>query len=716
MNNNYLESTLLLKNYPKNGLKCFSYSGIVDHTVYIDCKKRLMYATERFAQRLNFKENRHTSLWSAYMQARPMIHIDDIDKLDKAMNAVAEGDTDKKLVLRISKDNDYVWMQCHIGVEAKDGIIQAFYFFAVELEQAIETIGIYSRQLEKQLRESNMFASLLVDGTTDYFFKIDFVNNTGKFSAELVKLLGMPGEDIDQPLQVLTAYISPEDRDVLQRCMLDFINGASNTVDVTFRIQTNTYGYIYVNMSGKGIHDDNGNPLMLAGKIRDLSLQQAYEGDAEAVSSMDPLTGLSNRYRLNGDLEIILADRTSCGALLLLDIDDFKKFNDMFGHSFGDKLILSISRRLISILPQAAQVYRFSGDEFAVLWRNIDAEQLEVKLNYLLDEIRRAWRLGADELYSTISMGIAFYPQDGDTSDKILKNADIALHAAKRKGKNRALFFSNRDEERGIRSYHMETQLMNSLKSNYRGFAVHYQPIVDGTTGEWVAAEALLRWRSEQMGDISPMEVVPQLERLGRMEETGRWILRQALNECARWRKATGRPLYVDVNLSAVQVEDSLVDYVMNALEESGLSPDALVLELTETTLMRNMDQAISVCTILRSKGVSVAIDDFGTGYSSFNYLRNLPVDIVKVERSFVQDLEQDKFNMLFINSINDLAHVMNLSHCVEGVETSSQVELLKSMKVDSMQGYYFGKPMPADVFLKELLTKEHGPGQAVNL
>lgn len=440
------------------------------------------------------------------------------------------------------------------------------------------------------------------------------------------------------------------------------------------------------------------------------SLRRA-NSELKHLTLHDALTQLPNRVLLEDRLEqaVARAQRAhSRCAVLFVDLDGFKTINDSLGHHVGDGLLKEAAARMRGLVRDEDTVARLSGDEFVILLDNVNGRHgaLEVgqKVNTALAS---AFGVEGHELRISASIGLSVCPEDGTDARRLLMNADAAMYYAKACGKNNSQAFaphmSNSAEER--------LNLQNSLRAALeRGeFELHYQPkMTEG--GEVLGMEALVRWRHPERGMVSPGEFIPIAEESGLIVPLGEWILREACRQNKAWQDAGLPPLRVGVNISAVQfMQRDLLDKIKAILRETGLAPQYLKIELTESVVMRNADDATRVLQKLKAMGVHIALDDFGTGYSSLSYLRRLPIDVLKIDQSFVRDLGREADDTVIVRAIVALAHSLNMRVVAEGVETAEQLALLRSMQVNEYQGYFFSRPVPADA-MTAMLAKQSAP------
>lgn len=444
--------------------------------------------------------------------------------------------------------------------------------------------------------------------------------------------------------------------------------------------------------------------------VYDVTDKKLYQQKIEKQANNDFLTGLYNRMRCEQDLEHCIKQTQEFkaeGALLYIDLDDFKYINDGLGHQYGDVLLKNISGSLKKIKGVDNNCYRVGGDEFIIILVHQNYEMLQQILDEIQTLFAKPWVLKGADYYCTMSMGVVKFPTDGDTVEELIKKADIALYEAKCAGKNRVEYYDGTEEVASSKRLHLEKNMRNATLNSCEEFEVYYQPIVDVTQPDTpcVGAEALIRWNSEEMGMISPAEFIPLAEYLGLINPIGEYVLREACRRCKYWNDM-GRPNYkVNVNLSVVQLlQNDIVEQVSEVIKESGINPANLTLEVTESLAINDMSRMKRILADIRKLGVRVALDDFGTGYSSLNHIREMPIDVIKIDRCFIIDIGKDDFSDAFVRMVAELANAINVKVCVEGVEAKEQVDVLKKTKIHMIQGYYYGKPMPIAEFEKKYL------------
>lgn len=444
--------------------------------------------------------------------------------------------------------------------------------------------------------------------------------------------------------------------------------------------------------------------------VYDVTDKKLYQQKIERQANNDFLTGLHNRMRCEQDLEHyikLVKEFGGEGALLCIDLDDFKNINDALGHRYGDILLKNVSASFCQIAGIENNCYRVGGDEFMI----IVPQHTYLMLERVIDDVRkifsRPWMLKGADYYCTMSMGIVKFPADGDTVEDLMKKADIALYDAKYAGKNRIAFYDENVEATSFKRLDLEKNMRNAAKCGFEEFEVYFQPIMDISKEGMpcAGAEALVRWNSKNLGFVLPTDFIPLAEYLGLVVPIGEHVLREACKYCKYWNDM-GHPEYtVNVNLSVVQLlQNDIVEQIKNILSETGMQPQNLKLEVTESLAINDMGRMRRILAEIRALGAKVALDDFGTGYSSLNHIREMPLDVIKIDRCFIVDIAKDDFSVAFVKMIVELANAIGAKVCVEGVETAEQLRILKECKTHYIQGYYFGTPVSAAEFEKKYL------------
>jgi diguanylate cyclase (GGDEF)-like protein/PAS domain S-box-containing protein len=434
----------------------------------------------------------------------------------------------------------------------------------------------------------------------------------------------------------------------------------------------------------------------------DISERKASEARIEFLAHHDPLTDLPNRLLLRDRLERAIAHGERTGtrvALLFIDLDRFKTVNDSLGHPVGDRLLREAAQRLRACVREMDTVSRQGGDEFLIVLTELkDGDAVTHVAENILAAMSVPFSLDGHEVAMSCSVGVAVYPEDGHDFDELLKKSDIAMYHAKEAGRNAFRYYTERMNIDALERLDLQNRLRRGLEQGE--FILHFQPVVELASNRIVGAEALVRWNSPDGGLIMPGRFIAVAEESGLIVPLGDWVLREACLQLRRWHDAGHRDLFLAVNLSAIQFRrGSVYESVVQALQEAGADPASLELELTESILLQGAEHVLASVRQLKSLGVKLSIDDFGTGYSSLAYLKRFAVDKLKIDQSFVYDLPADADNAAIVGAVVQMAKSLNLQVLAEGVETEQAVEHLRSLDCDYVQGYHFGRPVPADEF-----------------
>jgi diguanylate cyclase (GGDEF)-like protein/PAS domain S-box-containing protein len=451
-----------------------------------------------------------------------------------------------------------------------------------------------------------------------------------------------------------------------------------------------------------------GKVTNYVGVFHDMSVIKRQEDELKYQARHDALTSLPNRvffqYRLQDSLTYSRRHDEML-AILFLDLDNFKHINDSMGHTTGDSLLQEISQRLLSCIADAGVVSRLGGDEFGVLLENVGNEENAVKTAGRIHEaMAQPFHFKTHDFFLTVSIGITFFPNDGNDAETLLKNGDMAMFRAKESGGNSYQIFTSAMDKEVARRLSLEANLRRAIEQEE--LRVYYQPKVDLKSGRIVSMEALVRWQSED-GIVSPAEFIPLAEKTGLIIPLGKWVLHTAAAQTRKWRDE-GYDLRVAVNLSPRQFqEENLLEMIREILEDTGLPPQGLELEITEGVVMANEENAIDIMSKMAGMGLFLAMDDFGTGYSSLYYLKQFPINTLKIDKSFVDNIPTDDENVAITSAIISMAKSLGLEVVAEGVETEEQLLFLKEQGCDEMQGYYFSPPVPTVDFSRMLMEKK---------
>ncbi|MGV8934704.1 MAG: EAL domain-containing protein [Gallionellaceae bacterium] len=497
----------------------------------------------------------------------------------------------------------------------------------------------------------------------------------------------------------LLEFVLPQYRDAFANLHQRVMQGQSGTLE--FEIKGMKGAMRWLETHAAPMRDENGKIISLLGITRDISQRKLSEERIQYLANFDILTGLPNRSQLDDHLKYALKlAKRSNGRLtvMFIDIDRFKDINDSLGHSYGDAFLIEVSKRLKSVLREEDTASRLGGDEFILMLPGTDSLGAANVAQKLLQAIAEPFRNEQYDISATASIGIALYPEDGINMESLSKSADTAMYRAKHEGRNGYRFFTSEMQERATRNLQLVNALRHALERNE--LQVHYQPQVSIANGQIIGAEALIRWQHPELGNVSPGEFIPVAEDSGLILPLGEWVLRTAAQQIKQWISIGYPPIVIAVNLSAVQFRHaSLLDMVTRILNEAKLPAKYLELELTEGVAMHDPLGAITVMNNLHDLGVNMSIDDFGTGYSSLNYLKKFKVYKLKIDQSFVRDIDTDQEDKAIVAAIINMSSSLGLQTIAEGVETAEQLAFLKEQGCDEAQGYYFSKPLPADLF-----------------
>lgn len=455
--------------------------------------------------------------------------------------------------------------------------------------------------------------------------------------------------------------------------------------------------------------------------IRDITERTHAEERVRYLAFFDSLTGLPNRQNIQNVMEGMIerADQSKQIPVLFLDLDHFKRINDTLGHSVGDLLLRGVAKRLRQcleeLLPELSNVEmentflaRFGGDEFVLLLatlRTVDREKIAIIVRQLLSSLAKPFHLDSHEIFITPSVGVSVFPEHGRSPGELIKNADLAKRYAKENGCNRFEFYNTKMNKRSDERLVIENNLRRALER--QEFSLFYQPQLDVQSGAIIGVEALMRWNSAELGAVSPAAFIPIAEEMGLIIEFGEWVLREACEQMRRWLDLGFKIQRIAVNLSSIQFyQSNLMQVLDEILSAAQLEPGYLELELTEGVIMRNATKTIDALNEIKARGMSLSVDDFGTGYSSLSYLKRFPIDALKIDRSFISEVETDAESAAITSAVIAMAHSLNLKVIAEGVETEGQLTLLRAKQCDEIQGFYFSKPVSAEA-ISEMLKAD---------
>lgn len=589
-----------------------------------------------------------------------------------------------------------------------------------------------NKRIQNQLHESERLHRYLVNTSPDIIYILDQDGHFSFINDRIETLLGYDNKElIGKHYSIL---VHQKDLEVARYVFNERRVGdrASRNVELRLKCKDDSSPRFFeastlpIELSSMGIYQNEGDPkkktyLGTYGVARDITERKLAEDTINFQAYHDLLTNLPNRALLRDRLSLAISQakrEDEMLAVMFLDLDRFKNINDSLGHVVGDELLQQVSTRLKSCVREGDTLARFGGDEFTLLLPKItrgkdDVSSIAEKIN---DVLKDPFVIDNNELYVSASIGISIYPRDGTNMDLLIKHADIAMYHVKDTGKNNYKFYSDDMTTPYFQNLSLETGIHKALDNDE--FHLMYQPQINLKTGEIVGVEALLRWDHPEHGMITPAEFVPFAEETGMIVEIGHWVLRNACAELRRWRDAGLPEIRMSINMSARQLaEKAIVKHISNILKDYGIPGHCLEIEITENTIMSDMDSVIQKLKALSKKGVFIAIDDFGTGYSSLSYLHKLPIHTLKIDRAFIKEVNMQHSGNSIINTIVAMARGLNLNVIAEGVETQQQLEYLQEIECSEAQGFLFGKPLPADVITQLLIQEPYAtPSSSMSL
>ncbi|GAB6087758.1 putative bifunctional diguanylate cyclase/phosphodiesterase [Alkaliphilus crotonatoxidans] len=585
-----------------------------------------------------------------------------------------------------------------------------------ELETTHEELIATEEELREKLKALNQSQSdlkqieeryrLAIEGSNDGIWDWDLKNNTFVFDRTKV-MLGYKPDEIENVQSQWFNLVHPSDLQNIERELKNHFEKKISHYRSEYRVLAKNGEYRWILSRGQSIWDQEGNLVRMAGSHTDITETKGTQERIRHLAYIDPVTGLYNRFYFIEQLEQELINCRKNGkniAVLLLDLDDFKKTIDTLGHSYGDLLLHRVGEQIKACLDDTGTLCRFGGDEFVIL-KPIEGIRDAVSL---ADKILESFKMGLlikdYESFVSTSIGLAVSPFHGTDAEGLLKNVEVAMYEAKEKGKNCYYVFNDRLKTDFMEKAKLETDLRHAIDK--KELIVYYQPKIDLRTNEVVGGEALIRWLHPLKGLIGPSHFISLAEENGMIRALGEWVLREVCRQNKKWQESGLKLIPLAVNISARQFQQKdLVKTIRQILTEVNLEPHWLELEVTETVAMQDLKYTIRILNELRKMNISIALDDFGTGYSSLNYLKHLPINTVKIDKSFVHDIHEDSNEAIIADAIISMAHGMRLTVTAEGVETREQLIQLKKKHCDFAQGYYFYKPIPPEDF--EILLRK---------
>lgn len=624
-----------------------------------------------------------------------------MSKLLRKVNKMMQGDFTKDSLLQsVIASNDEFGILGNAVIKMSDNMNDLVHNLNAQNNELMES--------NKKLELSEKKFRLIFEASHEGLWDLDLQTNIRTFSDRWVEIFGHKISRISASrMENWFALIHPDDHDRVEKLYNDIVTGKIDIMNCEYRIKDFYHNHIWITTRAKSLRDRNGKPYRLAGAHADISQRKLDEAKIRSLAYYDVLTGLPNRVYFSEEVNRLIASygKKDKFAIFFIDLDNFKMINDTYGHATGDEVLVSIAQRLGALTGEKISASRFGGDEFILIIKDTAGRD---ELSMIAQDVHRIIYepiyIGEDVFYVSVSIGISIYPDDAPSLNELLKNADTAMFKGKEEGRARSKFFHQKMNQMILERSELESKLRLSLANNE--FRLYYQPLYDVKSAKIVGFEALLRWVTPDMGVVLPDKFIKHVEDTRLVIPLGNWVIKTA---CRFAKKLidTGYPdLSVSVNVSVVQIlHEDFVAVVMDAVKAADIPAHNIRLEITESKLMESYDLCIQNILKLKMQGIRFAIDDFGTGYSSLNYLRQLPISAIKIDKSFIRDLSYEANNNL-TEIIIVIAHKMRLEIVAEGVETPEQFDLLKVYGCNIIQGFIISKPLPEEEIIQFFLRK----------
>ena len=637
---------------------------------------------------------------------RDMIHTDDLERVvTSSERSVATGEAFREQYRAIHREGREVWIREEaILVEDVHGAPQFWLGLMLDVTESVRT--------ERELHDARTKYGTLVEQIPAivYVDVADDRMSTSYVSPQIEELLGITPQEYIKDPDLWAIHLHPEDR---ERSLATYLEGraAGEPFSYEYRLIARNGRVLWFSDSAVVMHDETGEPTYVHGVMLDITQRKEAEEQIAFLAYHDKLTGLPNRVLFDELLELSLARarRHELGvAVISLDIDNFKLVNDSLGHEAGDDLIVQLSERLSEATRETDLVARPGGDEFLMLLADLEligpipgsdsaamiSESVAARIQTCLQQ---PFEVAGTELYVTASLGISLFPNHGDDAETLLKHADNAMFRSKQAGPGGSFMHAASDAD-SLGKLSLSTRLRKAVEN--QSWMLHYQPLIDLFTGGMVGVEALIRWPEPGGGLIPPGEFIPLAEEMGLIEAIGDWVVEELCRQDIAWRH-DGLTLDISFNLSPRQLwQPNVVDKIVSRIEAATMDPARLTVEITESTAMTDPDRTQSILEDMHGRGLQLAIDDFGTGYSSLARLKHMPVDVLKIDRSFIRDVDSDRDAASMVSAMIALAQNLGMTALAEGIETEAEWRFLADRGCALGQGYFFSRPVPADEIL----------------
>lgn len=563
------------------------------------------------------------------------------------------------------------------------------------MEDKYEGMQELAKEDETFAYDSMLLYDALIRSTDDFIYLCNMKTGMFRYSPLLVKTLGFPAEVMTNPLPYWRMVVHPEDWERFYRSNAEVGDEKTDYHSVEFRALQVNGEYQWLRCRGYLMRDEDGEPTLFAGIMYKLEKENKIDGTTSLYSIHEFSRRFDTFIRNNYNEDI---------GMMVIGLDDFTNLNSMYDRLFGDLVLRKCGHAIMEVLPKGAGVYRLDGDEFGILMEHPSEGDMESLFEAVKAKLEKLSVVDGSTMRITCSAGCACYPQDANSYLDMVKYCDYAMQYSKEQGKNRLTAFHEGIRSSKSRSLEILHGLQESIFHDCEGFYLKFQPQTNAQTGKIKGVEALLRWRWDSLGPVSPEEFVPVLEENRLIDEVGKWVFQaavRAIKEFACYQD----DFTVSINVSYLQLMNNFyMNDLIEIIKEAGVNPRHIVIELTESYRIRSMQFLREILGELRSLGISIAMDDFGSGYSSLELLKNAPFDMVKVDKGFINGILQNTFDASFIQCIVKLCHDVGIAVCLEGVETEAEYRLVKEMGPDMIQGFYFGKPQVAEGIIKNYL------------
>jgi len=626
-----------------------------------------------------------------------VLHPDELDGFREAMDRLLRNTVSSftRELRCVRRDGREIWADVTVS-HVSDEQVGVRYLIAVMEDRSDEKDAM--RQAEKahaQLRMATRIAGL-------GFWEWDPRSGEIAFSEESKTQFGYSDDELRARSDDWIARIHPDDRNRVSGYLAAYLDAPTPDYAQEFRTLHQDGSYRWISVRGIPVFDRRGELEKLVGTHLDITEQKEQQENTRVQAQHDPLTGLPNRglfYEFSEHLLAAARRASTPLAVLFFDLDHFKAINDTYGHKIGDGLLREVAERLSQLMRAEDVIGRVGGDEFvAILPKLQSAEQASVVAGKALESLRQPYRIDGIELQMSPSIGISIFPRDGDNIDLLIQRADAAMYRVKHGERNNFRFFTSDPGEDGHAAQAMEDRLRAGLER--KEFMLHYQPVIDTRTGEVVAVEALLRWRQGDGKVIDPSAFMPVAESTGLIVPLGEWIFEQACRQHQAWVQEGLPPISIGINISAAQLRRGEFQHAIgHAISTTGIDPRRIEIEVTESAVMKNFEQAADILHSLKLLGLKIALDDFGTGTSNLNQLSRLPLDKLKVDRSFVRYLGRDRSSRAIAEAIIALGRALDLDVVAEGIESEQDLDILREHECYQAQGFHLGRPMPGEQF-----------------